>query len=102
VTIRSLPADSRGPLFPIGRYLCRPPPSDSPAGFLGFELRGHRRLGHERRSLPVELAARALVDSLDGSAHPGRNDMRGIQDDDADEAIAGFVREPETRHASNL
>jgi hypothetical protein len=73
VTIPSLPADSRGSLFPIGRYLCGSPRSDSPAGFLGFELRGHQRLGHERRSLPVELAARALVDPLDGSAHPGRN-----------------------------
>jgi hypothetical protein len=42
---------------------------------------------------------RTLVDPLDGSAHPGINQMRGIEDDDADEAIAGFVREPETRHA---
>ena len=102
MTIPSLPADSRGSLFPIGRYLCRSPRSDSPAGFLGFELRGHRRLGRERRSLPAELAARALVDPLDGSAHPGMNQMRGMEDDNANEAIAGFVREPETRHAGNL
>ena len=60
-----------------------------------------------RESLPQNQAGRYLRRlSLDQVAPSSSwpSDMRGIQDDDddADEAIAGFVREPETRHASNL
>jgi hypothetical protein len=102
VTIRSLPADSRGSLFPIGRYLCRSPRSDSPAGFLRFELSGHQRLGHERRSLPVELAARALVDPLDGSAHSGRNGGLILTDLRSAERKVFWERRVSASHASAI
>jgi hypothetical protein len=81
-------------------------PADQLGGLLLVEQAADRGHWHERCGLAVEFVAvrkiRTLVDPLYGSAHPRMNQMREIDDDDADEATAGFVREPETRHTGNL
>jgi hypothetical protein len=45
---------------------------------------------------------RPLIAPVNGRVHPRLDEGRGIHDDDAKQAAAGIVREPETRHGSNL
>jgi hypothetical protein len=44
----------------------------------------------------------SLIAPVNGRVHPRLDEGRGIHDDDAKQAAAGIVREPETRHGSNL
>jgi hypothetical protein len=82
-------------------------PPDELGGLARLEHAADRRLGYQRRGGLVELVAftecgRTLDDALDGRAHAGLNDIRGIEDDDAEQAPGGIaVGKPETRHASN-
>ena len=77
-------------------------------GLFLIEHAAERRGRHQRRGLPVELVPLGeispLLDALDGSAHAGTQQMRGIHDDDAEKLATGrlAVREPETRHGPGL